>query len=129
MRGNQHAQRHSAIASTAPSKTGQSAFHSTAGESGSGSVPLGTVRYSVHGTTSEATAVASQGQTSPAAAVVCGSRDAVLARLRKNCNISSVVPTCAGMIKTFGEAADPPGLQIILEKMRPAPNPHLRICV
>jgi len=32
------------------------------------------------------------------------------------------------MIKTFGEAADPPGLQIILEKMRPAPNPHLRIC-
>jgi hypothetical protein len=33
------------------------------------------------------------------------------------------------MIKTFGEAADPPGLQIILAKMRPAPNPHLRMKV
>src|SRR6201988_459519 len=93
MRGNERHQRHIAIARTAPSRTGQSAFHSTAGESGSGSVPAGTVRYSVHGTTSDTTAVASQGQTSPAAAVACGSGDAVFARLRRNCNISSVVPT------------------------------------
>jgi hypothetical protein len=36
-----------------------------------------------------------------------------------------VWPTSAGMIKTSVSAADPTGLQIILARTQPAPNPHL----